>query len=650
MKKMQQSYVSFVSMALVLGASFAACGGLDARKVTRGSDDTTDKGGEGNDPDPSAGAGGMDSSAGGGKNETPFGGDKGYEGGAPPVVDGPPTVEQVNPAADADDAEPTDNIGLRFSEGLDASTVTPDSIKIMDGDVEVDGDLSYEGIDALFEPTRRLSLLATYDISVSTDVTDAGGIAMAEPFTSKFTVRDGVWGKPTQAFDEQEKFGGLQDIAIAPNGNALALYTKRSGSTQGASNIYARWYRVSGGWSAEQPLETYAGGISGYNVKGAVSEDGDAIAAWWIFEGGSWRLRASRFVNGSWEAEPQYVEQMAATALNDNTASEISVAIGAGRVAIAWFRNTYMKMAPNYYYYDFMVSATTVDGAWPDYPSNQYSTTYQSPTYSQVRYPRVVIDNKGNALATFVDTSTDVKPTYGGGVYYSRKPAGDNNWQYPVKIEGTSAANLQSAPALATDGSGAMLVWQTYDESNVYKTLASRYTVAKQFVAPIEIGDPELQNYANFAPDRARERWQVFRGDLDSVPRRLPQRLRSTFRHRDRQMGRGANPRERRCSAHRSVRHDRHRWARQRLGRVRAIRRLVGHGDHGRSSEREHRRVEHGRAPHGGGPRILGAVAGGRRQRRGWAAISRRRSRRRAQRALRGGAVPLLQVRVRDPR
>ncbi len=488
MKRVEQRYVSVVSLALVLGATFAACGGLDPRKVTRGSDEPMDRGGEGNEPKP--GAGGSEHGS-GGAGSSPFGGEQGYDGGAPPVIDEPPTVVQVSPGDDAEDVEPNDDVGLRFSEGLDPETVSLDNIKLMDGDTEIEGELSYEGVDALFEPSRRLSLLATYDVSVSTGVTDAGGIAMAEPFTSRFTVRDGRWSALTQAFDDQENWGGSQDIGIAANGNALVVYT-RFDPAIGNVQAYARWYRVSGGWQPEKALEPNVAttGVTG-GLRVAVSPEGDAVAAWWVQESSSYRLRALRYSGGSWEAEPQYVEQSTITAPNDVFPDAIALAARAGRVVIAWVRGTYQKVSPYNYYYDLMLSSAGIDEPWPEYPASNYTVTYSAPYYASLGGLQAVIDDKGNALMTFFDRSGQVAPTYGGGIYYARKPADDDNWQYPVKIANTDNL-VEQVPQLASDGSGAMLVWSNAAASGGNRMLASRYTVAKQFGAPVEIGDPEL--------------------------------------------------------------------------------------------------------------------------------------------------------------
>ena len=180
-----------VGLTFTLG--FAACGGLDGRKVTRGPDEPVGgeaAGGNGNSNGGSNAVGGAD----GGEPpiDKPFGGET-FTGGAPPVLDGPPEVLQVNPADAEADVDPIGTMALRFSEGLDEATVTSDNIQLLDGGSAVDGKLTYSGVVSTFTPKRRLSLLATYDVSVTTGVTDVGGNPLKEPFASSFTVRDGEW-------------------------------------------------------------------------------------------------------------------------------------------------------------------------------------------------------------------------------------------------------------------------------------------------------------------------------------------------------------------------------------------------------------------------------------------------------------------------
>ncbi len=121
-----------VGFTLVVG--FAACGGLDGRKVTRGPDEPiggSRRAVKASGATSGNGAGGSEAGQ-TGVDHNPFGGDT-FTGGAPPVVDGPPEVLDVSPADAAAKVDPTGSVALKFSEGLDEATVTSDNIQILDG-------------------------------------------------------------------------------------------------------------------------------------------------------------------------------------------------------------------------------------------------------------------------------------------------------------------------------------------------------------------------------------------------------------------------------------------------------------------------------------------------------------------------------------
>jgi hypothetical protein len=482
MKNVQHSYVGIVSIALMLGATFAACGGLDARKVSRGPEDSVEKGGEGNTPRP--GDGGADNAAGGG-DSNPFGGDKGYEGGAPPVIDGPPTVVAVDPASDAEDADPNDNIGLRFSEGLDPATVTLDNVKIMDGETEVSGELSYEGIDALFEPTRRLSLLATYDITATTGITDAAGTAMAAAFTSKFTVRDGVWGAVADAFPEDgTAYGNSQRSATDGRGNMLVVWTAAA-TVDGVSTsqVWSRWYRQSGGWQDPMRLDDSPAGSSAYVPAVAASPEGDAVCAWYEYADTGNKTKARRFVNGAWEPTPLDVAPLSAPFQYQVDAP--AVAIGAGQVLVSWLEQYYVESNK----YDTQAcTATTLDGAWPDY-YRAGTATYSNSESLQGLKAAITSEGTAISITNYVGMPAPNDP-YGPGIHYTRRTA-EGAWS-SSKISGSLPANNYSI-ALASAADGAMATWVDYaSDTQTYRLLASRYTRAKGFAAPVPIQDPEL--------------------------------------------------------------------------------------------------------------------------------------------------------------
>ena len=472
-------------VGLTLSLGFAACGGLDGRKVTRVPDEPV--GGEASGGRGSAATGGTGDSEAGQTtvDPNPFGGET-FTGGAPPVVDGPPEVLEVSPADQEGEVEPTGSVALKFSEGLDKATVTPDNIQILDGGEPVNGKLTYSGVVSTFTPTRRLSLLATYDVSVSDGVTDLAGHPLKEPFTSSFTVRDGAWSSQRSIFTDATIDSGRQDVASDVLGNTLFVWTTRTDQTGNNPYVaYARWYNHVSGLKAEVKLDDCTDYCD--DLRLAVSPEGDAIVAWTTNQ----RLvRARRYVSGAWEPAAQTLWGTAST-----NSPEPAVAIGGGQVVVAWAHH--QLMPSNYYLIE--MSATTVDGAWPTTPTANYSVAYQAPNYDSIGGVGAAVDAAGLALVVFTHSNSNTAANSPRGVYYARKSPG-TDWEYPVKIPSSNAAS--SDAILASDGAGAMAVWITTVGAN-YSLVASRYTKTKQFVAPVPIDDPDLNGYIYLGRDYA---------------------------------------------------------------------------------------------------------------------------------------------------
>lgn len=470
--------VSLVGLTLSVG--FAACGGLDGRKVTRGPDEPVGgeaSGGKGS----GSGNGGM-SAVGGAEGgappiDNPFGGET-FTGGAPPVLDGPPEVLQVNPADAEADVEPVGNMALRFSEGLDEATVTSDNIQLLDGGTPVDGKLAYSGVISTFTPKRRLSLLATYDVSVTTGVTDVGGNPLKAPFSSSFTVRDGEWAAQDSIFTDATIDHARQDVASDVLGNTLFVWTTRTDETAGKPMVaYARWYSVATGLKAAVKLDDCTDACDDVSV--AVSPEGDAIVAW---RTNAYLVRARRYVGGAWEPQAQTLWTTPSTNPPGPT-----VAIGGGQVVVAWVHH--QTVPSNYYMVE--MSATTVDGAWPTMPWS-HSVGYSAPNYESFDGVSAAVDAEGTALVAFTHRSSSTAAGTPKGVYYASKvPSKD--WEYPVKI--TSSNTVSGGPLLVSDGDGAMAIWSSTLGNGGAEVVASRYTKAKQFVAAVPISDPDLAGY-----------------------------------------------------------------------------------------------------------------------------------------------------------
>lgn len=499
MKAMQHRFAR-LALGLLVSIAFAACQGLDDRTITRGpADGAGDQatGGDDGSSGSSAGSAGSGNQPGlggsenfGGQVGNPFGGET-FAGGAPPTLDGPPEVLKVNPASGAEDVEPNGRVSLLFSEGLDEASLDSASFSIRDGATDVAGDISYGGVVATFAPAERLALLATYDVSATQAITDSAGQPLKEAFSSQFTVRDGAWAPQRPLFDDQSLVYREHASGSDARGNMLAVYG-RTTDPQGydTTSPFARWISLATGPGDEQRLDDST--QAARNLQVAVSPEGDAIAAWRIQDAaGTITLRARRFVNGAWEAAAQNVAQMSARAAMEDV--ELSVAIGGGQVLVSWIRgytNGSWEYAVEY-------TAAALDGEWPPYPESPWVVSSVSPNNAKLTQVRSALDAKGNALVSFAHGTAATSK----GIYYARKAVG-GSWQLPAKIPGSTFPN--DGHFLISDGDGAMAVWSDYDTASTkYGLLASRYTKARQFVAPVAIHDPSLSESIALRSDKA---------------------------------------------------------------------------------------------------------------------------------------------------
>lgn len=104
----------------------------------------------------------------------------------------PPTIISTNPAGGATGVAVNGTITATFSEEMDASTITPDTFFISDGNHTIEGTISYSQSDktVTFTPISPLSSSTTYTATITTEVRDIDGDAMASDYTWSFTTTD----------------------------------------------------------------------------------------------------------------------------------------------------------------------------------------------------------------------------------------------------------------------------------------------------------------------------------------------------------------------------------------------------------------------------------------------------------------------------
>lgn len=104
----------------------------------------------------------------------------------------PPTVSSVNPLPSASGVSPKTHITATFSKDMDPATINTNTFKLVEKThrTPVAGTIVYDSPTqgATFRPKNDLAKGATYQVTVTTDVKDQSGNAMAQEDTWEFTV------------------------------------------------------------------------------------------------------------------------------------------------------------------------------------------------------------------------------------------------------------------------------------------------------------------------------------------------------------------------------------------------------------------------------------------------------------------------------
>jgi hypothetical protein len=110
----------------------------------------------------------------------------GTDSGTEPGDGGAPTVTATSPADGATDCGLIERIEITFSEDMDASTINDTTLVVETRGIEGHVDYDASSRQATFIPDAAYPANGSITITVTDDVADEGGAALAEPYTSSF--------------------------------------------------------------------------------------------------------------------------------------------------------------------------------------------------------------------------------------------------------------------------------------------------------------------------------------------------------------------------------------------------------------------------------------------------------------------------------
>lgn len=98
-----------------------------------------------------------------------------------------PTINSVIPANAAMDVDLGGDLAITFSEAMNADSVNSASVVLTQGSRAIAGAVAYNGVTATFRPTTILAPHTSYTGTVSTEVEDLAGNALASDYVWQFT-------------------------------------------------------------------------------------------------------------------------------------------------------------------------------------------------------------------------------------------------------------------------------------------------------------------------------------------------------------------------------------------------------------------------------------------------------------------------------
>jgi Bacterial Ig-like domain len=343
----------------------------------------------------------------------------------------PPRVVSIMPAAKTKDVEPNTPIVIEFSEALEPTSVTLETVEVLAAGVPLAGDLTYEGSVATFTPALPLPLGASLEVTVSEEVTDVAGEALLEPFSSTFSVRDGSW-------HELEIPGAFTSLApespLTPSGSVLLGWT---GTSAGSCPVYAAWLELESNAPASRTLsKSGTSSCSPAEVSVGVSDVGA------VFWGEDVSNYVGQYRSGAWENQPLQATLTGQTWVAAAAVSPLGI--------VSRFELTLRAGG-------LVAQSTNSSGAWQGRPDDVLTSS----VYIQ-KGPQFAFDAEGNGILTLAafDRSADRLQ-----VMASQYSAAAGRWEQAKVIPGSvrepaGEYDDWGTPSVqVTPGGDAMAVW-----------------------------------------------------------------------------------------------------------------------------------------------------------------------------------------------
>lgn len=429
-----------------------------------------------------------------------------------------PIIVSVSPQADASDVAVTETITVTFNEAIANNSISNSAFVVTDSQsASVDGliDIDAMGTMLSFQAAQELVAGEQYSVTISTDITDVSINALTNAFTWQFTTVEAsqanfptlinepgspasepylavnstgeaiaAWRQGSDLkvnmYSPQNNWGGVEElsfgntgfarkevkVAIADNGDAIAAWINDTGQNANTT-VAARRYTKANGWENVFTIDGRDGLI--HDVDVAIDNNGNAMLLW-PFSGNSNQdpgvyVRRYNKASGTWG------NAYALIGNEDTTYTNPSIAMNnAGQAIAAWVVDNEIIQSA---IYDAVLSGN--NAPW----LSAQSIGLSSEDSIVANYVDVAINEQGEAVATWVQSTN----TNTSGDIYASYYSPANNWRVAEPLELMSAGEARY-PQVAMYNEQAIVVWTEYDGSR-YSVYSNMLSEQKQWLGPL---------------------------------------------------------------------------------------------------------------------------------------------------------------------
>ena len=306
--------------------------------------------------------------------------------------------------------------------------------------------------------------------------------------------RSGTWTYPkdlTDSFSPTGQSTNTPVVAMDNNGNAIVAWYQYNGSNY---MIYVREYR-SGSWSTMPDLAADNFSPTGQNVnqrpRVAMDDNGNAIVAWYQSNGSNSQIYLREYRSSVWSAIPDLATGNFSPTGYDAYQPEVSMDNN-GDAVVIW--QQYNSSGS-----EMIFKREYRSGDWSAMPDLSADFINPSNGYNAWGH-HVAIDNNGNAIIAWCQSDSDFtniyKSEYRNGSWVN--PSSDTDYISPWGGDACYGDGAQ--PDLQMDNNGnAVITWQqvygdTYDGNSNIRVFKSEYR-SNTWINPKNIHDDVTQGF-----------------------------------------------------------------------------------------------------------------------------------------------------------